>query len=63
MRELSAHSLHVHDYTFGNVTTSERKRAVENALRPWLAPGTAYRRLWQALGVQEAAAAADAPPR
>jgi hypothetical protein len=64
MRELSAHTLHVHDYTFGNVTTPERKRAVENALRPWLAPGTAHRRAWQALGAQEAlAAAGDATPR
>ena len=28
----------------------ERKRQVEHALRPWLAPGTDYKRVWLALG-------------
>ena len=53
MRSLEGATLHVLDYAFGNVTKPERQRLVERALKPWLAPGTAYKRIWLALGAEE----------
>ena len=53
MLALQAATLHVLDYAFGGVTTPERQHKVERALRPWLAPGTLYKRVWLSLGEPE----------
>ena len=34
----------------GPVTAAERQRVVSASLKPWLAPGTTYKRVWQAIG-------------
>ena len=52
VRAMEGASLHILDYAFGNVTKPDRQRVVENALRPWLAPGTAYKRVWLALAAE-----------
>jgi hypothetical protein len=49
MHSLTDATVHVLDYAFGDMTSSERQRAVAAVLKPWLAPGTAYKRIWQGL--------------
>ena len=53
MLALQAATLNILDYAFGSVTTSERQHKVERTLRPWLAPGTLYKRVWLSLGEPE----------
>ena len=53
MRSLTRASVHVLDYAYGNVTTPERKALVAATLKPWLAPGTAYKRVWQVLNARQ----------
>ena len=55
-------TLHVLDYAFGNVTKPERQRQVERALQPWLAPGTAYKRIWLALADERSQDVSPPPP-
>jgi len=50
MHSLNAATVHVLDYAFGPVTAAERQRVVSASLKPWLAPGTTYKRVWQAIG-------------
>lgn len=52
MMMLEGATCHVLDYAFGPVTTPERQRIVAAALKPWLAPGTVYTRVWLALGAE-----------
>lgn len=61
MRSLQGAKLHVVDYGFGDATSAERVALVERVLRPWLAPGTLYKRMWLSLG-EEAPADAHSPP-
>ena len=56
MAALQSASLHVQDYSFGNVCKEEKKRQVELHLKPWLAPGTPYKRVWMSLGEDHRAA-------
>ena len=61
MRAMQSATLNVADYAFGPTTTEERERNVERALRPWLAPGTLYKRVWASLGSERAAAHVPSP--
>ena len=39
------------DYDFGAVTTPDRQKVVTAVLKPWLAPGVLYKRMWNSLSV------------
>lgn len=57
MHSLEHATVHVLDYAFGNVTKPERQKVVTATLKPWLAPGTAYKRVWQDLAKEAVPAA------
>jgi len=49
MRSLNGVTLSVIDFEFGGATSEEHKRIVLAALKPWLAPGVLYKRVWSSL--------------
>ena len=51
MRALEQATVGVIDYEFGGATSAERQRVVSAVLKPWLAPGVLYKRMWNSLSV------------
>lgn len=47
------------DYEFGHVTSNERKRVATAVLKPWLAPGVLYKRVYQSLELTPTVGAAQ----
>ena len=54
MRSLQQASVAILDYAFGKQTTDERRRVVAAVLKPWLAPGVLYKRIWSSLDIPPA---------
>ena len=50
-RSLEQATVGVIDYEFGGATSAERQRVVSAVLKPWLAPGVLYKRMWNSLSV------------
>ena len=49
MRSLQHATVAVLDFEFGSVTSEERKRVAAAVLKPWLAPGVLYKRMWASI--------------